>query len=39
MTQSDGRSEQEVRLETYNSFRELFASAPIRLMSATVSKM
>jgi len=39
MTQPESRPQQAVRLETYNSFLELFASAPIRLMSATVSKM
>jgi hypothetical protein len=33
------RSEREIRLETFNSFKEVFASAPIRLMSRTVSAM
>lgn len=32
-------SEREVRMETFNSFKEVFASAPIRLMSRTVSAM
>ena len=33
------RSDREVRMEVFNSFKELFASAPIRLMSRTVSAM
>jgi aspartate/methionine/tyrosine aminotransferase len=33
------RSEREVRMETFDSFKEVFASAPIRLMSRTVSAM
>jgi aspartate/methionine/tyrosine aminotransferase len=33
------RSEREVRMEVFNSFKEVFASAPIRLMSRTVSAM
>jgi len=32
-------SEREVRMATFDSFKELFASAPIRLMSRTVSAM
>lgn len=35
----DTASEQDVRLRVYESYRELFASAPIRLMSRTVSEM
>jgi aspartate/methionine/tyrosine aminotransferase len=34
-----GADEQEVRMRTYESFKEIFASAPIRLMSRTVSAM
>jgi aspartate/methionine/tyrosine aminotransferase len=34
-----GTIERDIRLETFNSFKELFASAPIRLMSKTVSAM
>jgi aspartate/methionine/tyrosine aminotransferase len=34
-----GRSEREVRLEVFNSYKEIYASAPIRLMSRTVSSM
>ena len=33
------RSPEQVRLEVFNRYRELFASAPIRLMSRTVSTM
>jgi len=33
------RSEREVRLEIFNSFKDLYASAPIRLMSRTVNAM
>ena len=33
------RSEREVRLEVFNSFKDLYASAPIRLMSRTVNAM
>jgi aspartate/methionine/tyrosine aminotransferase len=33
------RSERDVRLEVFNSFKELYASAPIRLMSRTVNAM
>ena len=33
------RTEREIRLETFNSFKEVFASAPIRLMSRTASAM
>ena len=33
------RSEREVRMEMFNAFKETFASAPIRLMSRTVSAM
>lgn len=33
------RSAKDVRMETFESFREVFASAPIRLMSRTVSAM
>jgi aspartate/methionine/tyrosine aminotransferase len=34
-----GRNEREVRLEVFNSFKDLYASAPIRLMSRTVNAM
>lgn len=33
------RSAKDVRMETFESFKEVFASAPIRLMSRTVSAM
>ena len=33
------RSEREVRLEVFSSFKDLYASAPIRLMSRTVNAM
>jgi aspartate/methionine/tyrosine aminotransferase len=33
------KSPQQVRIQVFNSFRDLFASAPIRLMSRTVSAM
>jgi len=33
------QSEHDVRLEVFNSFKNVFASAPIRLMSRTVSAM
>jgi aspartate/methionine/tyrosine aminotransferase len=33
------RIEKEVRLEIFNSFKDLYASAPIRLMSRTVNAM
>jgi aspartate/methionine/tyrosine aminotransferase len=33
------QSERDVRLEVFNSFKNVFASAPIRLMSRTVSAM
>jgi aspartate/methionine/tyrosine aminotransferase len=33
------KSERDVRMEVFNSFKQLFASAPIRLMSRTVSEM
>jgi len=33
------RSEREVRLEVFNSFKDLYSSAPIRLMSRTVNAM
>jgi aspartate/methionine/tyrosine aminotransferase len=33
------QSERDVRLQVFNSFRQVFASAPIRLMSRTVSAM
>ncbi len=36
---ADQRNEKDVRIEVFNSYRELFASAPIRLMSKTVSHM
>jgi aspartate/methionine/tyrosine aminotransferase len=39
MNQVQGSEEQRVRMEVFNSYKELFASAPIRLMSRTVSKM
>jgi aspartate/methionine/tyrosine aminotransferase len=32
-------SERDVRMEVFNSFKSVFASAPIRLMSRTVSEM
>ena len=32
-------SERDVRMEVFNSFKQVFASAPIRLMSRTVSAM
>jgi len=38
MTQGDARAQEE-RIRVYNRYRELFASAPIRLMSRTVSTM
>jgi aspartate/methionine/tyrosine aminotransferase len=34
-----GGTEQDVRIKVYESFKEVFASAPIRLMSRTVSTM
>ncbi len=34
-----GASERETRLAVFNSYKDVFASAPIRLMSRTVSKM
>lgn len=34
-----GGSEQDVRIKVFDSFKEIFASAPIRLMSRTVSTM
>ena len=33
------KSEREVRMEVFNSFKDLYASAPIRLMSRTVNAM
>lgn len=33
------RGERDVRMEVFNSFKQVFASAPIRLMSRTVSEM
>lgn len=39
MSDQRGESEQQVRRRVYESYRELFASAPIRLMSRTVSEM
>jgi aspartate/methionine/tyrosine aminotransferase len=33
------KSERDVRMEVFNSFKQVFASAPIRLMSRTVSEM
>ncbi len=39
MDQLEGASAQEIRIRVFNSFREMFASAPIRLMSRTVSEM
>jgi len=39
MAGTAGGSEQEIRMEVFNSYRERFASAPIRLMSRTVSTM
>jgi aspartate/methionine/tyrosine aminotransferase len=35
----EGATAQEIRIKAYNSHREIFASAPIRLMSSTVSTM
>ena len=32
-----GGSEQEIRFKVFESFKQIFASAPIRLMSRTVS--
>jgi aspartate/methionine/tyrosine aminotransferase len=34
-----GATEQEIRISTFRSYQEIFASAPIRLMSRTVSTM
>jgi aspartate/methionine/tyrosine aminotransferase len=39
MHEFKGLSEQEVRFKVYESYEETFASAPIRLMSRTVSAM
>jgi aspartate/methionine/tyrosine aminotransferase len=39
MTDHGGGSEQDVRYRVFESFKETFASAPIRLMSRTVSTM
>jgi aspartate/methionine/tyrosine aminotransferase len=39
VVETQGKTAQEVRIEVFNSYRELFASAPIRLMSRTVSTM
>lgn len=39
MSHRPGEPEQQVRRRVYESYRELFASAPIRLMSRTVSEM
>jgi aspartate/methionine/tyrosine aminotransferase len=39
MTDLKVASEQEIRIRTYTSYKEIFASAPIRLMSRTVSTM
>jgi aspartate/methionine/tyrosine aminotransferase len=39
MKELEGLSEQEARFKVYESYRETFASAPIRLMSRTVSAM
>jgi aspartate/methionine/tyrosine aminotransferase len=36
---AEGKTAQQIRIELFNSYRELFASAPIRLMSSTVSAM
>ena len=33
------KSERDVRLEVFNSYKEIYASAPIRLMSRTVASM
>ena len=33
------RSRRDIRMEVFNSYKEVFASAPIRLMSRTVSEM
>ena len=34
-----GKNDRDVRLEVFNSFKDLYASAPIRLMSRTVNAM
>ncbi len=39
MDEVPGTSAQEVRFEVFSSYKELFANAPIRLMSRTVNKM
>jgi aspartate/methionine/tyrosine aminotransferase len=39
MHEFSGASEQEIRFKVFESYREIFASAPIRLMSRTVSAM
>ena len=39
MIDTAGKTAQQIRIEVFNSYRELFASAPIRLMSRTVSAM
>ncbi len=39
MKDYEGGSEQEVRIKVFESFKDTFASAPIRLMSRTVSTM
>jgi aspartate/methionine/tyrosine aminotransferase len=39
MGRIQGGTEQDTRMAVYDSFKELFASAPIRLMSRTVSQM
>ncbi len=39
MAPNSTRNEQEVRMQVYESYKESFASAPIRLMSRTASRM
>ena len=39
MAPSSTRDEQEVRMQVYESYKESFANAPIRLMSRTASRM
>jgi aspartate/methionine/tyrosine aminotransferase len=39
VVETAGKTAQQIRIEVFNSYRELFASAPIRLMSRTVGAM
>lgn len=39
MSDTEATREQQTRIEVFNSYKEIFASAPIRLMSRTVSHM